>query len=84
MPVNGRSGYKDKMEQKKPHKHPKFQEIRDKTTICHAYSGQKQLYVMHIQDKNNYMSCIFRTKTTICHAYSGREQGQQHLKTMLK
>jgi len=31
MPVNGRSGYKDKMEPKKNHtNNPKYQEIRDK------------------------------------------------------
>ena len=65
---------KTKWNKKNHTNNPKFQEIRDKTTICHAYSGQKQLYVMHIQDKNNYMSCIFRTKTTICHAYSGQKQ----------
>jgi hypothetical protein len=53
MPVNGRSGYKDKMEPKK----------NTQTTQNSKKSG---------------------TKTTICHAYSGREQGQQHLKTMLK
>ena len=64
MPVNGRSGYKDKMEQIKTHKQPKIP----------RNPGQKQLYVMHIQNNNNYMSCIFRTKTTICHAYSGQQQ----------
>jgi hypothetical protein len=42
MPVNGRSGYKDKMEQKKTQKQPKIPRNPE----------QKQLYVMHIQDEN--------------------------------
>jgi hypothetical protein len=56
--------------------------VKEKRIVDEAVAVEEG--VMHIQDKNNYMSCIFRTKTTICHPYSGRAQGQQHLKTMLK
>lgn len=48
MPVNGRSGYKDKMEQKKTHKQPKIP----------RNSGQTQLYVMHIEDENKVSNIL--------------------------
>ena len=48
MPVNGRSGYKDKMEQIKTHKQPKIP----------RNPGQTQLYVMHIQDEHKVSNIL--------------------------
>jgi len=48
MPVNGRSGYKDKMEP----------ETNTQTTQIPRNPGQKQLYVIYIQDENKFSNII--------------------------